>query len=46
MKWNVQRGVAVIPRSQNPTNIKSNIEGLFDWVLPREAKVSAVSLLV
>ena len=35
----MQRGVAVIPRSQNPKNIKANIEGIFDWVLPREAKV-------
>lgn len=39
LKWNVQRGVTVIPRSQNPKNIKANIEGMFEWVLPREAKV-------
>ena len=40
LKWNVQRGVAVIPRSQSPKNIKANIEGMFDWILPRDAKVS------
>ena len=40
LKWNVQRGVAVIPRSQNPKNIKANFEGMFDWILPREAKVN------
>ena len=39
LKWNVQRGVIVIPRSQNPKNIKANVQGIFDWVLPREAKV-------
>ncbi|DBA80189.1 TPA: hypothetical protein ACH3X2_007656 [Trebouxia sp. C0005] len=39
LKWNVQRGVPVIPRSQNPKNIKANIDGIFDWVLPRAAKV-------
>jgi len=39
LKWNVQRGVPVIPRSQNPKNIKANIEGIFEWVLPRAAKV-------
>ncbi|KAK9807579.1 hypothetical protein WJX72_003232 [[Myrmecia] bisecta] len=33
LKWNVQRGVPVIPRSQTPKNIKSNIEGMFDWQL-------------
>lgn len=44
LKWNVQRGVAVIPRSQNPKNIKANIEGIFDWVLPREAKAKLDTL--
>ncbi len=43
MKWNVQRGVPVIPRSQNPKNIKANIDGIFDWVLPRAAKVHFAS---
>ncbi len=39
LKWNVQRGIPVIPRSQNPKNIRANIDGIFDWVLPRAAKV-------
>ena len=43
LKWNVQRGVPVIPRSQNPKNIKANIDGIFDWVLPRAAKVHFAS---
>ncbi|KAL3155073.1 hypothetical protein ABBQ38_011137 [Trebouxia sp. C0009 RCD-2024] len=44
LKWNVQRGVTVIPRSQNPKNIKANIDGLFNWVLPREAKAKLDTL--
>jgi len=44
LKWNVQRGVAVIPRSQSPKNIKANIEGMFDWILPRDAKAKLDTL--
>ncbi|KAL0025391.1 hypothetical protein WJX79_003513 [Trebouxia sp. C0005] len=44
LKWNVQRGVPVIPRSQNPKNIKANIDGIFDWVLPRAAKAKLDTL--
>eukprot|EP00891_Asterochloris_glomerata_P008518 jgi/Astpho2/8518/gw1.00125.50.1_t len=33
LKWNIQRGVAVIPRSETPENIRSNIEGMFEWNL-------------
>ena len=40
LKWNIQRGVAVIPRSETPENIRSNIEGMFDWNLPHDVKVS------
>ena len=40
LKWNIQRGVAVIPRSETPENIRSNIEGMFEWNLPHDVKVS------
>ena len=40
LKWNIQRGVAVIPRSETPANIRSNMEGMFDWNLPHDVKVS------
>jgi len=33
LKWNTQRGVAVIPRSQSEKNIRSNIDDAFTWEL-------------
>ena len=39
LRWNVQRGVAVIPRSQTQQNIESNISGLFTWELTPLQKV-------
>jgi len=39
LKWNLQRGVAVIPRSQSEKNIKANIDGAFSWELTPEQKV-------
>lgn len=38
LKWNIQRGVAVIPRSQSEKNIRGNIDGAFTWELTPEQK--------
>lgn len=38
LKWNVQRGVAVIPKASSPDHMRSNIEGLFEWRLSYEQK--------
>ena len=39
LKWNVQRGVPVIPKASSPEHMQSNIEGLFDWRLTYDQKV-------
>ena len=41
LRWNVQRGVAVIPRSNTPANIEGNAKGVFDWALTEAQKVRA-----
>lgn len=41
LRWNVQRGVPVIPRSNTPANIEGNAKGLFDWALTESQKVRA-----
>ena len=33
VKWGLQRGTSVIPKSSNPERIKENIK-VFDWVIP------------
>ncbi|CAI7932065.1 unnamed protein product, partial [Closterium sp. NIES-54] len=33
LRWGIQRGVSVLPKSSNPWHIKENI-GLFDWCIP------------
>lgn len=38
LRWNVQRGVAVIPRSNTPANIQGNAKGLFEWHLTEAQK--------
>ncbi|KAK9825868.1 hypothetical protein WJX81_006636 [Elliptochloris bilobata] len=38
LRWNVQRGVPVIPRSNTPANIEGNAKGLFDWALTEAQK--------
>lgn len=38
LKWNVQRGVAVIPKASSPEHVRSNIEGLFEWRLTYDQK--------
>ena len=39
LRWNVQRGVAVIPKASSPEHMRANIEGLFDWRLSYDQKV-------
>ncbi|CAB82283.1 aldose reductase-like protein [Arabidopsis thaliana] len=35
VKWGLQRGTSVIPKSLNPERIKENIK-VFDWVIPEQ----------
>lgn len=35
LKWGIQRNTSVIPKSENPDHLKSNIE-IFDFELPKE----------
>lgn len=44
LRWNIQRGVPVIPRSNTPANIRANAEGLFDWRLSEAQKVQPLAL--
>ena len=39
LKWNVQRGVAVVPKSGSEAHLRENIEGLFSWRLTWDQKV-------
>ena len=39
LRWNVQRGVAVLPKASSPAHVADNIEGLFDWRLTYDQKV-------
>lgn len=45
LRYNVQRGVPVIPRSQTEKNIQANISGLFEWNLTGAQKVNLVITL-
>ncbi|KAK9832348.1 hypothetical protein WJX74_007427 [Apatococcus lobatus] len=38
LRWNLDRGVAVIPESGSPEHIQENIEGIYDWKLPADIK--------
>lgn len=38
LKWNVQRGVAVIPKATGEAHLRDNLEGLFDWKLTWDQK--------
>ena len=39
LKWNVQRGVAVLPKANSEAHCRENIDGLFDWRLTWDQKV-------
>ena len=39
LRWNIDRGVAVIPESGSQQHIEENIAGIYDWKLPAELKV-------
>lgn len=38
LKWNVQRGVAVIPKASSEGHLRENLEGLFAWRLTWDQK--------
>lgn len=40
LKWNVQRGVAVIPKAGSAAHVAENAEGLFTWRLTWDQKAS------
>lgn len=42
LRWNVQRGVPVIPKAGSEPHLRSNIEGLFGWRLTQEQQVCGV----
>lgn len=44
LRWNVQRGIAVIPSSSSAEHIRDNIEGLFEWTLTQEQKAQLDAL--
>lgn len=41
LKWNVQRGVGVIPKASSEARLRENSEGLFTWRLTWDQKVWA-----
>ena len=43
LKWNVQRGVAVVPKAGSEPHLRENIEGLFAWRLTWDQKVRAAA---
>lgn len=38
LRWNMQRGVPVLPKASSVQHLKDNIEGAFDWVLSTQHK--------
>lgn len=44
LKWNVQRGVAVIPKAGSEPHLAENIEGLFGWRLTWDQKAKLDAL--
>lgn len=36
LRWGLQHGTSIIPKSTNPDRIKSNLEGALGWELPQE----------
>ena len=45
LKWNVQRGVPVIPKAGSEPHLAENIEGLFAWRLTWDQKVGCCHCL-
>ena len=39
LRWNLQRGVAVLPKASSAAHVRENIAGLFDWRLSYNQKV-------
>lgn len=44
LKWNVQRGVPVIPKAGSEPHLRENIEGLFAWRLSWDQKAKLDAL--
>ena len=38
LRWNIQRGVAVIPKASSEEHLRDNIEGIFEWTLTWDQK--------
>jgi diketogulonate reductase-like aldo/keto reductase len=46
LRWNVQRGVAVLPKASSQSHMLDNIQGLWEWQLTYEQKARHVALCV
>ncbi len=44
LRWNVQRGVAVIPKAGSQPHVEENIAGLFEWRLSWDQKAALDAL--
>lgn len=44
LRWNVQRGVPVIPKTTNAARLEENIQGLFEWALDHKSKAELDAL--
>ncbi len=44
LKWNVQRGVAVVPKASSEPHLRENIQGLFEWRLAPKHKAALDAL--
>ena len=42
LKWNVQRGVPVMPKASSRQHLVANLEGMFSWRLSYEQKVQGL----
>lgn len=42
LRWNVQRGVAVLPKASSQDHMVDNIKCLFDWRLTYDQKVCGI----